>query len=595
MNYPLISEYIEAIKSPEDNFEELTNLRPVLGDDGQPIMTSGNFAVVFKMKDEQSGKMYAVKCFTREQEGRAESYKLIAEELEFVSSNYLTPIKFFEKELFVDTEQTDEDVFPVLMMDWVEGKTLDKYLHDKSDNRFLIDLLLYQFCKMASWLLSQPFAHGDLKPDNILVREDGKIVLVDYDGMYVPTMKGQKAKEIGSPGFRHPKRTEDIFDENIDDFAIALIAMSLKAFSLKNDLINKYCTGDSFFFAESDFVTPNTSTIITVFQDLLSDEEFCSLYGTFMIAFAKNSLSWASPKLFSINSPKERPSYGDYLYSQAREYCEENKDKRKIDHKKAFKLFLKAAYLGNAEAQCCVGCCLRNGYGVEVDYTKAKLWYYKSSMNGYARAFRHLGFCYQDGLGVEKDINKSIELYNKAIELGDVESLRKLGDLFCYGNGVEKNVKEAIKWYKTYAEKNTEKIKSLVLHSVILSNNFSQSSPFASLMFKASENTNENLYSFGITIRNLVKEDFWDLDEIKQKEIIFNQFFALLKDEDLNELNAYDVPVLEVTNGEAKSIRFGANSLETFHRASLVTREECVSDLRNQWLKHKNDWNWEKA
>lgn len=55
MNYPLISEYIEAIKAAEDNFEKLTNLRPVLTDDGQPVMTSGNFAVVFKMKDEQSG------------------------------------------------------------------------------------------------------------------------------------------------------------------------------------------------------------------------------------------------------------------------------------------------------------------------------------------------------------------------------------------------------------------------------------------------------------------------------------------------------------------------------------------------------------
>ena len=64
MNYPLISEYIEAIKSAEDNFEELSYLRPVLDDDGLPIMTSGNFAVVFKMKDETMGKLYALKCFT---------------------------------------------------------------------------------------------------------------------------------------------------------------------------------------------------------------------------------------------------------------------------------------------------------------------------------------------------------------------------------------------------------------------------------------------------------------------------------------------------------------------------------------------------
>ena len=66
MNYPLISEYIEAIKSAEDNFKELTNLRPVHGDDGQPVMTSGNFAVVFKMEDIETGKFYALKCFTKE-------------------------------------------------------------------------------------------------------------------------------------------------------------------------------------------------------------------------------------------------------------------------------------------------------------------------------------------------------------------------------------------------------------------------------------------------------------------------------------------------------------------------------------------------
>jgi len=33
MNYPLISEYIESIKSAEDNFEQLTILCLVFGDD----------------------------------------------------------------------------------------------------------------------------------------------------------------------------------------------------------------------------------------------------------------------------------------------------------------------------------------------------------------------------------------------------------------------------------------------------------------------------------------------------------------------------------------------------------------------------------
>ena len=81
MNYPLISEYVEAIKSSEDNFEQLKNLRPVLGEDGEPVFSSGNFAVVFKMKDELTGGLHAVKCFTKEQEGRAEAYREITKEL----------------------------------------------------------------------------------------------------------------------------------------------------------------------------------------------------------------------------------------------------------------------------------------------------------------------------------------------------------------------------------------------------------------------------------------------------------------------------------------------------------------------------------
>lgn len=50
MNYPLISEYVDAIKTAEDNFAELSYLRTVLSDDGLPVMTNGNFAVVLKWR-----------------------------------------------------------------------------------------------------------------------------------------------------------------------------------------------------------------------------------------------------------------------------------------------------------------------------------------------------------------------------------------------------------------------------------------------------------------------------------------------------------------------------------------------------------------
>lgn len=283
MNYPLISEYIESIMSAEDNFEELSYLRPVLGNDGLPVMTSGNFAVIFKMKDEREGKLYAVKCFTKEQEGRTEAYKQITEELKDFSSPYLVSIQYLEKELFVDTDQTKETEFPVLLMDWVDGVTLDKFILQNLGNAKLLHEMTYRFSRMAKWLLSQRFAHGDLKPDNILVTKDFHIVLVDYDGMYVPSMKGQKAKELGSPNFRHPSRTVDDFDKQIDDFPIVTILLSLKAVSLNPNLFAPFITGDKMLFEEFDYLSFENNKILPLLNHVLYDKELIILLGTFFI------------------------------------------------------------------------------------------------------------------------------------------------------------------------------------------------------------------------------------------------------------------------------------------------------------------------
>ena len=252
MQYPLISEYVRAIQDASNNLDKLAHLMPVLDDHGEPYRSSGAFAVVFKMKDEQTGKCYALKCFTEEQEGRAEAYRQIADELEFVDSSYITSVKYLEKEIFVDSS-CEEDEFPVLLMDWIDGETMETYIAENYQDNYAMAMLCYRFCKMAAWLRSQPFAHGDIKPDNIMVRPDGNLTLVDYDGMFVPAMKGQKSPTIGTKDFSHPLRTVDEFDETIDDFALASIALSLKAISLKPSLLDEYGAADRLLFSVNDY------------------------------------------------------------------------------------------------------------------------------------------------------------------------------------------------------------------------------------------------------------------------------------------------------------------------------------------------------
>ena len=319
MNYPLISEYVEAIKAAEDNFDQLKHLCPVLDDDDMPVMSGGNFAVVFKMKDEQTGKLHAVKCFLKEQEGRAEAYRQIAEELEFVSSTFLTSIKYLDKELFVDSANSEDSEFPVLLMDWVEGQTLDKYIREHIDDQYELSLLAYQFSRLAMWLMPQPFAHGDLKPDNILVKEDGTLVLVDYDGMYVPAMKGQKARELGSPDFRHPGRTEEVFDDHIDDFSLASILLSLKAIALQPSLLEEYGASDRLLFSEKDYRNLSDSKVMDALKPLMQDAELASLYSLYILALSQNNLSQVSFRLFNLSRPDKSQYEEENLFTEVTE------------------------------------------------------------------------------------------------------------------------------------------------------------------------------------------------------------------------------------------------------------------------------------
>jgi len=425
MNYPLISEYIEAIKSAEDNFEELSYLRPVLGDDGLPVMTSGNFAVVFKMKDDRNGKLYAVKCFTKEQEGRSESYKLIAEELEYVSSNYLTPIRFLDKELFVDTEQTSETEFPVLLMDWVDGNPMDKYIQKNINNQYALELLAFRFSKLATWLLAQHFAHGDLKPDNILVKGDGSIVLVDYDGMYVPAMKGQKARELGSPNYRHPQRTIDDFDRHIDDFPLATICLSLKTIALEPDLFNTSTGECGLLLNESDYRDLKASKTIQKIMCLLPDNELCSLLGLFLIVLSQNKLEVLSSDSFVLSKPIKRidePQTNEdtikdelandivKIYNEA---CSMINDER---FQNAYILFRQMSLYSYGQNG--LGVCYANGFYVKKDMEKAAYWFQKAARQGLDVAQFNLANCYYHGYGVKKDRKLAFYWYERADRQG---------------------------------------------------------------------------------------------------------------------------------------------------------------------------------
>ena len=303
MEYPSITEYRDAIQYPESfDSKELQCLRPVMNG-SEPVMTSGNFAVVFKMQNPQTGETFALKCFTQDQDGRAEAYCQIETELRYVDSPYFISLHYVDKGIWAGDY---DSAFPVLLMPWVDGEPLDRHVAAlvKTDPKRLL-LVAYKFSVMASWLVNQPFAHGDIKPDNILVRADGSMVLVDYDGLFVPSMLGAPSREAGTPAFRHPNRPSMPFDERIDDFPLACINLSLYLIALKPGLLQKYGAKDRLLFTETDYQNLSQCKLLKDILALCHDVQLQRLYALFFIALSEGSLERCENRLMLLRPPHQ--------------------------------------------------------------------------------------------------------------------------------------------------------------------------------------------------------------------------------------------------------------------------------------------------
>lgn len=466
MNYPSISDYIEVLRDAKDSLSELKDLRLVYDDQGHPIMSSGNFAVVFKMQA-PTGEYHALKCFLRDQEERSERYRMIAEELQYVQSTYLVKFRYLESELFVDVPNTGGEVYPVLLMDWVDGIPLDQYLKTIINKSYEKDLLAYRFSLLARWLVTQPFAHGDLKPDNICVRNDGSLVLLDYDGMYVPALYGRKSLEQGSPHYRHPLRSTLPFDEHIDDYSLSLILLSLRAIALDESLYVRYSSSEYLLLSEQDQLNPYTSPVFKELNRLVLSLDFIGIYHTYLRTLRDpthhpNACDYQLLEPFLMY--RRAAEMGDpiglyelgcyYLWEKRNEYV---RSKQEVLEAKAVQWFKKAAEAGNTDAMCQLGLAYFTGeYGLICDNQQSLMWYQKAAEAGSISGMLGLAFFKRDESKASAQ-NEAKAWYQKAAEAGSVEAMLELGLAYEYGKigltiGLTEDKIQAIEWYKKAAE-----------------------------------------------------------------------------------------------------------------------------------------------
>ena len=223
MAKPQLTQILDSLSFGDSLLRTLKGVEPLSSPYGRLIFSAGRESLVLKVL--YNGEPYALKCYLRHQPFRRERHDYLHSS---TSGDIIVHPQFFEKELYINDSQVD-----VALYKWVDGRSLSwmmrKALHDEDCNLF--GRLLDNFLRLATTLLEGEWRHGDLKPENIIVRPSGEMILVDCDALYAPSLP--PSAEGGTPLWVHPAR-KGCYDSHIDDYAIAIIVVSLAA--VKGDL-----------------------------------------------------------------------------------------------------------------------------------------------------------------------------------------------------------------------------------------------------------------------------------------------------------------------------------------------------------------------
>ncbi|MDQ7041292.1 MAG: hypothetical protein Q9M35_10170 [Rhodothermus sp.] len=261
--FPTPSQYREAVQFPEVAFtdSELQQATPEVDALGLPRAISGAFATVFVLQGRT--RRWAVRCFHAPVPDLAVRYRALARHLAQHPTLPLVPFDFQPAGIRVD-----DQAWPLLKMDWVEGVPLNRFVAEHLDEPEMLARLSEAWVALVEQLEATGMAHGDLQHGNVLVGQEAdrlRLTLVDYDAVYVPALRGRKSPELGHRNYQHPDRSEADFGPWIDRFPALVIYTALQALQHRPELGRRYPLDEALLFRAGDLYAPERSPL---FQEL---------------------------------------------------------------------------------------------------------------------------------------------------------------------------------------------------------------------------------------------------------------------------------------------------------------------------------------
>lgn len=256
---------------------------------GVTIRYVGGFCIVFPYY-KANGQKTAVRCWIANVEDSKERIKRIAEYLQQINLPYFVDLEYEHNGIVANSA-----VHPIVLMDWVNASILKEYIKRHLNEPETLRQLAESFKQMVQILHKENISHGDLQHGNIMVKNDGSLVLVDYDSMYIPALDGYNDEIKGLIGYQHPARwSNKKVSPKADYFSELIIYTSIMALSYFPDLWGSLKLEDTetLLFTADDIESKGDSSI---FKKLSSHSELKQLSDAIIDALEKKSIEELLP------------------------------------------------------------------------------------------------------------------------------------------------------------------------------------------------------------------------------------------------------------------------------------------------------------
>lgn len=194
-----------------------------------PIHLGGGIVCAYRVSD------WVIRCLTRHPPpDLAQRYQAITEHLAAYAdehpqdADWIVPCAFVDPGIYLGGQD-----WPIVKVALVkDGAPLGAFINEHRHDHEVMRALAERWAALMAHLRTARVAHGDLDLTNVLVcgaASDMRLRLIDYDGMYVPTLAGRALMENGHEHFQPLDAAARHFDADMDNFSALVIYLSIAA------------------------------------------------------------------------------------------------------------------------------------------------------------------------------------------------------------------------------------------------------------------------------------------------------------------------------------------------------------------------------